>query len=107
MKKPIILFIQGGSKGAYKEDKKLALFLQDALKEIYDINYPRIPDENNPNYETYKFKIDEELKKIHNKVVLVGHSLGGCFLLKYLSAKKIDNDIAGMFFIATPFWGDG
>ena len=105
MKKPIILFIQGGGKGAYKEDKKLALFLQDALSEIYDINYPKMPDESNPNYETYKAKIDEELKKMHSKVVLVGHSLGGCFLLKYLSEKKIEIDIAGMFFIATPFWG--
>jgi len=107
MKKPVILFIQGGSKGAYKADKKLALFLQDALKEIYNIKYPRMPDEDNPDYETYKAKIEEELKKIHNKVVLIGHSVGGCFLLKYLSEKKIDNDIAGIFFIATPFWGDG
>ena len=104
---PVILFIQGGSKGAYKADKKLALFLQDSLKGKYDINYPRMPDEDNPNYETYKAKINEELKKIQSKVVLVGHSLGGCFLLKYLSENKIDNDIAGMFFIATPFWGTG
>ena len=107
MKKPTILFIQGGGEGAYKADKKLALFLEDALKETYDIHYPRMPDENNPDYETYKVKIDEELKKIQDKVVLIGHSLGGCFLLKYLSEKKIDNDIAGMFFISTPFWGDG
>jgi len=107
MKKPVILFIQGGGKGAYKEDKKLALFLQDALKKTYDISYPKIPDENNPNYETYRAKIDEELKKIHTRVILVGHSVGGCFLVKYLSEQKIDKDIAGMFFIATPFWGDG
>lgn len=107
MKKPVILFIQGGGEGAYKEDEKLVLFLQDTLKETYDINYPKIPDENDPEYEAYKAKIDEELKKIHNKVVLVGHSLGGCCLLKYLSEKKIDNNIAGIFFIAAPFWGDG
>jgi len=107
MKKPVILFIQGGSKGACKEDKKLALFLQDALKEAYDIDYPMMPDEDNPDYETYKGKIDEELKRIHSKVVLVGHSVGGCFLLKYLSEEKIENDIAGIFFIATPFWGEG
>lgn len=107
MKKPVILFIQGGGEGAYKEDKELASYLKEALKELYDINYPRMPDENDPDYEKYKAKIDEELKKINNKVVLVGHSLGGCFLLKYLSEEKINNEIAGMFFIATPFWGDG
>jgi predicted alpha/beta hydrolase family esterase len=107
MKKPIILFIQGGGEGAYKADKKLALFLQEALKDVYVINYPRMPDENNPDYETYKAKIDEELKKIDIEVVLVGHSLGSCFLLKYLSEKRTDKEIAGIFLIATPFWGDG
>jgi len=107
MTKPVVLFIQGGGKAAYKEDKKLAAFLQNALKETYDTNYPRMPDEENPNYENYKPKIEEELEKIHSKLVLVGHSVGGCFLLKYLSEQKIDKDIAGIFFIATPFWGDG
>lgn len=105
MKKPTILFIQGGGAGAYEEDKKLALYLQDALGKSYDINYPKMPDEDDPEYESYKIKIDEELKKINGKVILVGHSLGSCFLLKYLSEEKVEKDIIAMFFIATPFWG--
>jgi len=40
MKKPTILFIQGGGEGAYEVDKKLTLYLQEALGEIYDIQYP-------------------------------------------------------------------
>jgi predicted alpha/beta hydrolase family esterase len=107
MKKQTILFIQGGGKGAYDEDKKLVLFLEQALENMYDINYPEMPNENNPNYEIYKAKIDEELKRINSKVVLVAHSLGAGFLLKYLSEEKIDRDILGIFLIATPFWGDG
>jgi hypothetical protein len=107
MNKPIILFIQGGGEGAYKEDKKLAKLLKDALKERYDVRFPRMPDEENPDYENYRSKIDEELKKIHNKVVLAGHSLGSCFLLKYLSENKVDKDIAGIFLLSTPFWGEG
>ena len=107
MKKPMILFIQGGSEGAYKADRKLAVFLQEALKDEYAINYPRMPDEKNPDYETYKAKIEEELKKTDTKLILVGHSLGSCFLLKYLSEKRTDKEIAGIFLIATPFWGDG
>lgn len=107
MKKPIILFIQGGGEGAHKADKMLALFLQDELRDVYAINYPIMPDESDPNYETYKVKIDEELKKITTKVILVGHSVGSCFLLKYLSENRNDNEIVGLFLIATPFWGDG
>lgn len=101
------MFIQGGGEGAYKEDEKLVLFLQEALKDLYIINYPRMPGENNPDYEIYKAKIDEELKKIDTSVIIVGHSLGSCFLLKYLSEEKIDKDVLGIFLIATPFWGNG
>jgi predicted alpha/beta hydrolase family esterase len=78
-----------------------------SLNDVYVINYPEMPDESNPDYETYKAKIDAELKTIDTKLVLVGHSVGSCFLLKYLSENRIGNDIAGMFLIATPFWGDG
>lgn len=107
MKKPVILFIQGGGEGAYDIDKKLALFLEDNLKEKFDIVYPRMPNENDPHYKNYKLIIKEELKKIDTVVIPVGHSLGACFLLKYLSEHKTDNNIAGLFLIATPFWGPG
>jgi serine hydrolase len=38
-------------------------------------------------------------------VILIGHSLGSSFLLKYLSEEKIENPIAGIFLMATPYWG--
>jgi predicted alpha/beta hydrolase family esterase len=107
MKKPAILFIQGGGEGAFEIDRKLSLFLKEALKDQYIINYPRMPNEDAPRYETYKKKIQEELKKMNDKIILVGHSLGSCFLLKYLSEQETDKDIAGVFLIATPFWGNG
>jgi uncharacterized protein len=105
MKNPTILFIQGGGEGAYKEDKKLAVYLKNALRERLEVSYPKMPNEKDPNYGSYKTKIDRELKKIEGKLILVGHSLGSCFLLKYLSEEEIDKEIVGMFFIATPFWG--
>jgi predicted alpha/beta hydrolase family esterase len=107
MKKPTILFIQGGGKGAYEIDQKLASFLHDALGETYDINYPTMPNEYDPDYDLWKIKFDQELNKIEGKVVLVGHSVGGFLLLKYLSKNKIDTNITGMFFIAIPFVGKG
>ena len=105
MKKPTVLFIQGGGEGAYEADKKLSSFLKDALKDLYIVHHPIMPDESNPDYEKYKAKIHEELNKIDDKVILAGHSLGSCFLLKYLSEEKIDKNIAGIFLISTPFWG--
>jgi len=42
---------------------------------------------------------------LKNGAILVGHSLGGSFLLKYLSDEKVEKAIAGIFLIATPYWG--
>ncbi len=107
MKKPTILFIQGGGEGAYEADKHLALYLDDSLEKTYDINYPKMPNENDPDYHLWKVKFDQELKKIESKVILMGHSVGGYLLLKYLSKEKIDKNILGIFFISIPFLGEG
>ncbi len=105
MRKATILFIQGAGQGAYKEDKKLVLYLQNVLEKSFDICYPKMPNENDPDEELWKAKIDEEIEKIKGKVILVGHSAGGFQLIKYLSEHKTDKDIAGIFFIAIPFFG--
>lgn len=107
MVKPVILFIQGGGEGAYDEDEKLVAFLKEALRGDYVINYPRMPDENDPDYEPFKTKIEEELKMVDAKVVLVGHSLGGSVLLKFLSENHTGNEIVAILLIAPPFWGEG
>jgi serine hydrolase len=105
--KPIILFIQGGGEGAYEADKNLARYLQSAFGKTHKIIFPKVPNESDPKYDIYKRTIEEEIENIRVPVFLVGHSLGACFLLKYLTEKKIDKNISGLFLISTPFWGKG
>jgi len=107
MKKPTILFIQGGGEGAYEEDKKLTVSLQHVLGGSYTVIYPKMPNEEDPNYESWKSAFDKELEKIEGRVVLAGHSVGGFLLLRYLSEKKIHQEIAGLCFVAIPFLGEG
>ena len=103
--KPGILFIQGGGEGAHESDKELADYLQHALGKTHKISYPKVPNENNPDYEIFKNKIEEEIENVNDPIILVGHSLGACYLLKYLTDIKIRKNISGLFLIATPFWG--
>ncbi len=105
--KTTILFIQGGGKGAYDADGKLVSYLRDTLGEEYEIIYPKMPGEDDPDYEAYKTKIEQELEKTDSDVILAGHSLGACFILKYLAENKTDKNIQGIFLAATPFWGEG
>jgi predicted alpha/beta hydrolase family esterase len=100
-----VLFVHGGGQGAYEEDKKLAANLRDVLGAAYDVRYPKMPDEDHPEYEAWKNQIAKELTALDGEVLLVGHSLGGSILLKYLSEETVEKRIAGIFLIASPYWG--
>jgi uncharacterized protein len=104
MKKQV-LFIQGGGEGAYAEDENLAASLQDALGTEYDVVYPHMPDEDDPQYEAWAAQISKELALLSDKAIIVGHSVGGAVLLRYLSEENIDRPLAGIFVIAAPYWG--
>jgi len=99
-----ILFIQGGGDGAYKVDQELVTFLRSALGSAYELRYPKMPHENDPNYELWKTRILKELATVEGAAILIRHSLGGSFLLKYISEEKIETTIAGIFLIAAPYW---
>ena len=99
MRKPV-LFIHGGGEGAYEEDRKLAASLQDALGAAYEVRYPKMPDEDRPVYEAWKERIAKELDALDGEVILVGHSLGGSILLKYLSEEEVEKLVAGLFLVA-------
>jgi hypothetical protein len=104
MKKQI-LFIQGAGEGAYEEDGQLVASLRNALGAAYELRYPQMPNESEPDYEPWKMQIKQELAALKGEVILIGHSLGSSFLLKYLSEEKIENPITGIILLATPYWG--
>lgn len=100
-----VLFIHGGGEGAYEEDRNLALSLQDALGAAYDVQVPKMPNEDRPEYEAWKERITKELDALGGEVILVGHSLGASVLLKYLSEEEVEKHVVGLFLVATPYWG--
>ena len=100
-----VLFIHGGGEGAYEEDRKLAASLQDALGAVYDVRCPQMPDEDRPEYGAWRDRISQELAALSGEVILVGHSLGGSILLKYLSEEEAAKPVAGLFLVAAPYWG--
>ena len=101
-----VLFLHGGGDGAYEEDRKLAASLQDALGAAYDVRCPKMPDQDRPVYEAWKERIAMELDAPEGgEVILVGHSLGGSILFKYLSQEELGKPVAGLFLVATPYWG--
>ncbi len=101
-----ILFIHGGGgEGAYEEDGILVASLQNALGAAYAVRYPKMPLEESARYADWKAQIAMELSVLDGDVILVAHSVGGSILLKYLSEEQIEKPIAGLFLLATPYFG--
>ncbi|MEO8611764.1 MAG: alpha/beta fold hydrolase [Chloroflexota bacterium] len=100
-----VLFIQGGGDNGYEADEKLAESLRAKLGTAYNVHYPQmIGDEKLPDF-GWGQQIDKALAAIHDKVILVGHSVGASILLKHFSENPTNHQISGIFLIAAPFWG--
>lgn len=101
-----ILFVQGGGEGTYDEwDNKLVQSLERELGSSYEVLYPRMPDEANPSYVSWKKMLQNELSKLKEGAILVGHSLGGAFLIHSLAEHWPTHRIDAIALIAPPFFG--
>lgn len=103
-----LLFVQGGGIGVHDEwDSKLVASLQRGLGDDFDIHYPRMPNEDDPSYELWKPALEQQFTMLRDGAILVGHSVGGTVLIRLLAELGAIPKIGGIFFIATPFLGDG
>ena len=101
-----VLFIQGGGKGAHREDALLADSLKAALGSEFEVHYPKMPAEADPSTDSWNHKISSELSNAHGKVILVAHSVGASIVLKLLAERAIQRHIDGLFLLAAPSWDE-
>src|SRR6266550_531003 len=72
-----VLFVQGGGKNAHEEDQKLAASLQAALGSDYNVLFPRMPKESDPEYWRWKTDIARRIARlgVADLVLVRSHSL--------------------------------
>ena len=92
----------GQGQGSYD----LVQNLRNELADQFDVLYPIIKSPDAPSYENWSAVLAEEFPKLQSPVILVGHSLGGSVLLKYLSENPVNIKVSGLFLVATPYWGE-
>src|SRR5689334_23488744 len=103
-----ILFVQGGGAGAHDAwDNKLVDSLRDASGPDYEIRYPRMPREDDPNYVAWAAALSSEIEALAGGAILVGHSIGATILINFLASKPAQRKLGGLFLVAPPFIGDG
>lgn len=120
MKKQIVI-IHGGTSFAtyedyisYLENKEIDIAklrprkewkdsLSVELGDDYDVLLPRMPNGTNVRYKEWKIWFDNITKVLNDEIVLIGHSLGGIFLTKYLSENIFPKKIIVTILVAAPF----
>lgn len=73
------------------------------LGDDYEILVPRMPNSNNAQYNEWKIYFSKIANVLNDEVVLIGNSLGGIFLAKYLSENTFPKKIRATILIAPPF----
>ncbi len=85
--------------------KRFKDVLGDRLGKDFEVILPSMPNSENAKYEEWKIWFEKIVPFLEETIILVGHSLGGIFLAKYLSEEIFPKKILGTFLIAAPYDG--
>jgi len=72
------------------------------LENEFQFFMPQMPNKNNAVYEEWKIWFEKMLPFVNNDVIMIGHSLGGIFLVKYLSENNYPKKIKKIILVAPP-----
>lgn len=114
-----VLIIHGGETFKTKKDylhflktRKISIkerirwsgaYLKEKLGNNFEIIKPRMPLQDNAKYKEWKIYFERYIPKLRNNIILIGTSLGGIFLAKYLSENKFPRKILSLYLICPPF----
>jgi len=83
--------------------KRWANFLEENLGKNFEVLLPKMPNPLNAKYSEWKIWFKKLFPFLYKETILIGGSLGGIFLVKYLSENKFPKKIKGLFLVAPPF----
>jgi predicted alpha/beta hydrolase family esterase len=114
-----ILFINGGMTFKTKKDyinylKTREIYLREKIKwwkdyfnkelgKNFEIIRPRMPCQDNAKYSEWKIHFERYFPYLKDNIILIGQSLGGMFLAKYLSENNFPKKILSIYLICPPF----
>ena len=78
-------------------------YLQNSLGELFQIIKPRMPLQDYATYEEWKLHFERHFPYLNDDIILIGSSLGGIFLAKYLSENKFPKRILSTYLVCPPF----
>lgn len=112
-----VVFIHGGDSFATKEEMYAAIrswtydpykperkrwrdWLATELTDTHELIAPAMPCKQNADYTAWSIWFEKVLPYLRDGVVLVGHSLGGGFLLRYLTENQLPVQVSQLHLVA-------
>lgn len=86
----------------FKNRKSWRNSLADDLGQEFEVFVPTMPNKETARYEEWRIWFEKMLPFLNEEVLLVGHSLGGLFLAKYLSEGIFPKKIKALILVAAP-----
>lgn len=78
-------------------------YLERSLGRKFEVVAPRMPLQDNAKYRDWKIAFERYIPFLGRKFILIGSSLGGIFLAKYLSENKLPRKALVAFLVCPPF----
>lgn len=78
-------------------------YFDEKLGKNFEIIRPIMPLADDAKYEDWKITFERYIPFMRNNIILIGSSLGGIFLAKYLSENKFPKKILATYLICPPF----
>lgn len=78
-------------------------YLEKSLGRKFDIIAPRMPLQDNAKYRDWKIILERYIPLLKGNFILIGSSLGGVFLAKYLSENKLSRKALATYLVCPPF----
>lgn len=79
--------------------------LEAKLGKRFEIIRPRMPRQDNAKYKDWKIAFERYLPLLRKNPILIGSSLGGIFLAKYLSEHRLSKKALSAYLVCAPFDG--
>jgi predicted alpha/beta hydrolase family esterase len=103
-----VLFVQGAGENAHAVDRLMADALARELGDRFQVVFPRVPDEADPDRDAWKRAIAADVRRA-SATILAAHSAGAANVADMLAEGRCGEfpGVRGLFLLAPPFIGPG
>lgn len=101
--KDYLNFLKNRDVSIEKKSKWNEQYIDEKLGKKFQIIKPKFPLPENAKYHDWKIWFERYIPFLNDNTILIGGSLGGIFLAKYLSENKFPKKIFSVYLICAPF----